>query len=503
MLTKEAVQHAGESSALRPRFCFGFIRGSWLVTKVISIVAQFIVSLVSLVPAGMYMYCCTVFRSSRDEFFDSCIQSGKIADALVVQRIKLAKKRHDHTFFHNINQKNRNPASVQSQALDGIFPPRGEWIKLGRQKRHRLSPIKRNLESLRLTLEKFKKMPINSRPDWYEKLDKLTQEISLNLQKRSPPQFSAPEILPVPKKKGSELYRPIAAFQLNDQLMIGAVSRYIREKIDPVFMKCSYAFRAKPKGGKQCPTHHDAVQNLIAFRQKHAGKTLYVAECDIQKFFDILNHRQIRLAFGKVIKELKLATAHKIDGRAIQHFVNYLECYSYETEAKAGAQKYFDARKMKGCLDTPDEKELGALYSDPQKVKYGVPQGGALSPIIANIVLHWADVAIFQAYGSRPLNDLFYARYCDDMIIVHPDKKVCQELLDTYIKKLFEMKLLVHKPKDFTRYDKEFFDVKSKNPYPWNEPHADRSTVPWVSFVGYQIGHEGQIRIRADLLPIN
>ncbi|MBK8362805.1 MAG: hypothetical protein IPL24_03750 [Bacteroidetes bacterium] len=49
----------------------------------------------------------------------------------------------------------------------------------------------------------------------------------------------------------------------------------------------------------------------------------------------------------------------------------------------------------------------------------GIPQGGALSGLIANLVLDFADRKMQSLNDSK----LLYVRFCDDMIIIHPSKK--------------------------------------------------------------------------------
>jgi hypothetical protein len=346
-------------------------------------------------------------------------------------------------------------------------------------------------------VEAQKNKDLGLQSDWYKCLNKEALSFFSILQNKNQKPLTTPRIYPVPKGGKKNVFRPIASFALEDRLVIGRAGNYIRDKIDPVFLPCSYAFRSKPLVNSQCPTHHDAISDLLSYRQKHAGKKLYVAECDIQKFFDILNHDVIIRSFYKIIQDLKKHDSSAMDCRALQIFKGYLECYTYETGAITGASSYFNEKGLNEArLDKPDEKFLMQFYNDPKKVRYGIPQGGALSPIIANIVLHWADKDVLAVYGDRNREDLFYARYCDDMVIAHPDKAVCDLLLEAYCISLKKLRLLVHEPKIFKKYDEKFYDVKSKRSYPWTAPDKQRLTVPWVSFVGYQVGHDGGLRIR-------
>ncbi|WP_269058229.1 reverse transcriptase domain-containing protein, partial [Streptococcus pneumoniae] len=73
---------------------------------------------------------------------------------------------------------------------------------------------------------------------------------------------------------------------------------------------------------------------------------------------------------------------------------------------------YWNSYKIKnGEFSWIDNKTLSSHYSDISNERIGVPQGGALSGLIANIYLNKADLSII---GKKVL----YQRFCDDMIIV-------------------------------------------------------------------------------------
>lgn len=491
-MQKEAAQHASSGSASR----FGFCTSGW---SGLGIKANPIVTFCKrkrLVP-GIYLYCCARFPFSLDKSYLKHTSIKKIIASFIRLRVKIAKTRHDLAFFHNINPAQRSPHSILDHELEKIFPPRRKWIQLGKEKRISLSPIERNSKVLSLMVSAEEKKPESEQEDWYRNLVKKAEALSLKMQAAQQGKLNPPKIRPVPKNNSSKKYRPIAKFNLSDHMRIGATANYIRQKIDPVLLPCSYAFRSKNPVTGTCPTHHDSVSALIAYRKKNIGKTLYVAECDIQKFFDIVNHNVAKDSLYKLMKALKKTKDKKFDSRAIQTFLDYLDCYTYEGYAVPEANKFFVQKgKHDAALDRPNIDSLKEFYTDPTKEKYGIPQGGAISPVLANIILHWADMDIYSAYEGQAREDLFYARYCDDMILIHTDKDTCSHLLNVYCQSLNRLNLLVHEPQEFKKYDKSFYEVKSKKPYPWAAPQRDRSTVPWVSFVGYQIGHDGNIRIR-------
>jgi hypothetical protein len=123
------------------------------------------------------------------------------------------------------------------------------------------------------------------------------------------------------------------------------------------------------------------------------------------------------------------------------------------------------------------------------------------------LVLDNADRAVIY---KTPDPDLFYARFCDDIIIIHPDERKCQAAFDRYLKALSVEKLPVHEPVPIKEYSRNVYDIKSKHPFPWGKPEGKfdtatpatgrRDIVPWISFLGYQVRYDGVIRIRKSSL---
>jgi Reverse transcriptase (RNA-dependent DNA polymerase) len=141
-------------------------------------------------------------------------------------------------------------------------------------------------------------------------------------------------------------------------------------------------------------------------------------------------------------------------------------------------------------------KKYSQTYIDEYKI--GVPQGNAVSCFIANLILNNIDKAV------KSVNqDIFYVRYCDDMVLAHRNKEVCDKALEVYKNGLEKNFLLCHEPKKFENYKnpklaREFWSkkYKSKEPYFWGNKYANERNVPWLSFVGYQVNYKGEIRVR-------
>lgn len=87
------------------------------------------------------------------------------------------------------------------------------------------------------------------------------------------------------------------------------------------------------------------------------------------------------------------------------------------------------------------------------------------------------------------------------MILMHKDKQVCKNALEIYKLELKVNYLSFHTPTECLNYLEkkkcdQFWKSKSKEPYLWDNPKEKVNAIPWLSFVGYQIKYNQDIRIR-------
>ena len=294
--------------------------------------------------------------------------------------------------------------------------------------------------------------------------------------------FQEPKLW-VRRKSRSDKGRCISSYEnLSDYVIMAITNKYLSSQIDPTFTEDSYAYRTSIK-----QTYNKAVSRLVKFR-KASSQPLYVANCDVHKLFDVIDHDVIMQLLRKRIADLD------IDPAALVVVTAYLKSYSYEL-----VERKMDEVSVNNNIeiDMPDWKRVGTLHGHAtlDKSQFGIPQGGTLSGLLANLVLDEVDSAIPQ------LNDkeLFYARYCDDIIIVHSSREKCLATLDMCIKKLRQLKLPVHEIVQDPQYGAEFYGLKSKGPYEWNNP-TKRPSIPWVPFLGYNIRFDGNVRIRKETI---
>ncbi len=293
-------------------------------------------------------------------------------------------------------------------------------------------------------------------------------------------------------KKADGGCRPIAVYDcLVDRLIIGLVARYISGLLDPLFVPESHAFR------RQNLSHHSAVASILRFRAANSDCPLHAAECDIRKFYDTVSHRVAMDAMRKAAALHGLRNPGAgVDPRAMRLLGKYLDSYSFPGTVLPAAARLAAEKKSAIRVEWLTDGELRGMYGAAGEERIGIPQGGALSMVIGNLVMDAADRSVL---GGVPDPGLFYARFCDDMVILHRDRGRCEAALRRYMEALRALKLAAHPPVDIGLYGPSFFTTKSKLPYQWGPLDKDSAGVsPWVSFVGYQVRYDGRLRIRRE-----
>lgn len=170
----------------------------------------------------------------------------------------------------------------------------------------------------------------------------------------------------IPKADGKQ--RPIGVPVLEDKIVQRATVEVLNAIYETDFLGFSYGFRP---GRSQ----HDALDALAAGITKK--KVNYVLDADIRGFFDTIDHEWLKKFVG-----------HRIsDERVMRHI-----------------QKWLNA----GVL------EAGAVW----KAVQGTPQGGSVSPLLANIYLHYVfDLWAKQWRSRHATGDMIVVRYADDFVV--------------------------------------------------------------------------------------
>jgi len=423
--------------------------------------------------------------------FEYYFSDRELLKVLCRKRVALGKKEHDKLFHKKLLLKK---GKTNLDRFYEMFPSRNSWLRLTKKERRGKNALELNAIQLERTIlqktNRFNKIPTEL---WHKKLILFIEAIQTDVIKGKY-LIPKPKIIPQPKEKkdGYLIYRPIAHYKYKDRIIISQCNKYLTDCIDPLFEDCSYAFRSIKKGGNSF-THHVAIKEIINYKKEHLNNDLYVSECDIKKFYDCVNHKIVQILFNERVSECH-SNGVAIDTRAQNIFQSYLDSYTFN----------FDVLKIKMPVKSKFgwvvKQELQDVGTNPDLDRIGVPQGGAISCLIANLLMHEVDKKVLNA---NIINQQFYGRFCDDMVLINPSKKECQQVLDLYVEALKEVKLLSHPFTSITKYDKKFWKSKSKSPYKWakndNNPETIEN-VPWLSFVGYQINSDLRIRVRRSSL---
>lgn len=428
-----------------------------------------------------------------------------ILSKMINKRVKSAKRTHDRYILSNYTVSKDNKKEIQDEICK-YMPSRKKWISLGELKRRKevnsnksgnqicfssIDSVKKNKKRLELTIIKDSSLAI--KPKYFSDLNQFIDDIieDFNHDKLS---IRTPRIIPKKKDETGKKLRPLCVFELRDNIILQEVNSFLIQNCDKYFCNCSYAFRGKMQinGKMKIPTHHDTIDKILQYRNAHLNEKIYVTEYDLKKFFDTIDHSIISKKLDLLLDEKTLQIDDFWKTRIRHVFDNYLSCYTFY-DCIFSKNKDYKYLKESGFPNGEFEwvSELKKQFKKKNcKKRIGIPQGGALSGFIANLVLNEVDQKLMELNDP----DLLYLRYCDDMIMLHTNKKKLKKAATIYRKVIKKNKLFVHKPTKIKKYDKNFYESKSRSIYIWGDIKENK--IPWISFVGYQIGFKGEVRIR-------
>jgi RNA-directed DNA polymerase len=201
----------------------------------------------------------------------------------------------------------------------------------------------------------------------------------------------------IPKGTGNET-RPIGIPTFADKVLQRAVVMALEPIYEQDFLDCSYGFRP----GRSA---HQALQALWQKTMAMGGG--WILEVDIRKFFDTLDHAQLRQLLQRRVR----------DGVLLRLIGKWLHAGVLE----------------EGILTTPEA---------------GTPQGGVISPLLANIYLHYVlDVWFEQEVKPRLRGSAFLIRYADDFVIGFANEEDAQRVLEVLPKRFGKYGLTLHPDK--------------------------------------------------------
>lgn len=446
--------------------------------------------------------------------FDLFFSEENLVKMLCKYRANTANKRHAKHMLRNVSlhESTNKIKMTQSQPdfifLQSIFPSRRNWAKLNEKERKTCKDsIKTNQKRLFKSYLNTKKTIVQGSilPSWYNNLIDFVEDLRKNILdvENSDFKIEEPRIKGIKKeeKNGTIIYRPIALYSIKDKMVSSITAKYLTAYFESVFLDCSFAFRGR-NAKNEIPNHHDCIESILDFKKKNSK--LWVAECDIQKFFDTVQQEHILTVLNELAQKVEEKTGVSIDKKAQKFFKLFLSSFSFQDNIlpKNLDFEWFKANGLPVGKFGWVENELTQVYGENyiKEHRIGVPQGNAISCFIANLILHNVDEEIFEND-----KDVFYIRYCDDMILMHTEEEGCQKSLDVYMEGIKRNYLLFHNPKKIVNYknaeeSKKFWKLKSKLPFFWGDKNINEVNIPWVSFVGYQINYNGNIRVRKSTI---
>lgn len=425
----------------------------------------------------------------RERTFDDYFGFDAIVRKLARMRVSAATTRNGDYMRWRLSEAAKAPELLHPTPASDYLPPRRYWVRLRQEQRVGLTAEQCNLRAIVATVRKARQTGLVNQP-WGRRLIELVDEVSRRISPGNRIEVGAPVLHLMPKAGDRWSMRCLASYaNMADRLILSGASDYMRDVFDGMLDDCCYAFRKTAAF-----SHQTALEDLVRYRMSYQGTRLYVAECDIQKFFDVIHHDVVLAAYDMFAQN----AAQKPDPRMRSILIAYLKSYTSSGNLAACTDPHVVA--LRDRVKPVASTGVGAFYPGEkiEKLPIGIPQGGALSPVIANIVLDAVDRAVASGADEK----LFYARFCDDMVIVHPKRKVCHAALERYVKALEMLRLPVHQIRKSVKADADYYDrFKSKGPFLWDGgDDAPKSAIPWVSFLGVHVGYDGQVRIRKNTI---
>ena len=210
----------------------------------------------------------------------------------------------------------------------------------------------------------------------------------------------------IPKANGKK--RVLGIPTVSDRIAQQVVKDYLEPRLEEQFHDNSYGYRPLKSA-------HQAIEAVKANVLEYA----WVIDMDIKSFFDEVDHELLMKALERHVSE------------------SWVKMY------------------IKRWLESPSQQSDGTLT---QKEGTGTPQGGVISPLLANLFLHY----VLDKWLSGRYPGLAFVRYADDVIIHCRSEEETKEVLTAVRLRLEECKLRLNEEKTKVVYCQDYRRAKRK-----------------------------------------
>ena len=174
----------------------------------------------------------------------------------------------------------------------------------------------------------------------------------------------------IPKADGRQ--RPLGIPTVRDRVVQTAALLILEPIFEADFRDCSYGYRPARQA-------HEALADLLtALREGHTA----ISDADLQAYFDTIPH-----------DKLMQCVARRVADRSV-------------------------LRLLRQWLTAPVEDRDEDGRPRRRRPTQGTPQGGVISPLLANLYLHWFDVRFHRRDGPGAWAQARLIRYADDFVIL-------------------------------------------------------------------------------------